>query len=484
MVVAFKARNLGRNAVDLAGNSANRLMLFVMLAGVFVVALDFFIVNVALPSIARELQASSGALQLVVAGYVLANCAMLITGGRLGDIHGPKKIFAVGLTVFVIASAACGLAPTATFLVFARIVQGAAGAMLLPQVLAMLNILFPREQRAKAFAAYGLALGMGAISGQLVGGLLLSWNPAGLGWRSCFLINLPIGIVTLLLSRGRLPIIDKLSKQTLDIPGAIILSSGLLALVTPLILGREQGWPQWSLWFLLTGIILFIAFFRHQYGLDNRGGQPLISPFLLSFKPFILGLFVILTFYCGNASFYYVLALYMQIALGVTPLHAGLYFTVMAGAFFLASIMSPSINKTIRIDLTIVGMLILATGHFLMFLSVATGRLPNISILLSIFTIQGTGIGFVLACLPAAVLQTVPITHAGVASSLVATAQQLGNALGVALIGIVFYSSESEVPLNKMATAFGQSELYLLVTACAIAILFVTSRKLLLDGKR
>lgn len=211
------------------------LGLGVMLCGTFLVVLDFFIVNVALPSMQRELRADAATLQLVVAGYGLATAAGLVTGGRLGDMFGRRRMFMLGLLLFTLASAACGLAPDAGLLVAARVLQGLAGALLQPQVLAMIGLAYTGERRARAFAAYGIALGLAATLGQLVGGVLIDVDPAGLGWRSCFLINLPIGLAALLLApRVIPPLANAGSRSRLDLAGMLLLAAGSIAVVLPL----------------------------------------------------------------------------------------------------------------------------------------------------------------------------------------------------------------------------------------------------------
>ena len=295
--------------------------LLVMLGGTFMVVLDFFIVNVALPSIQHELHAGSAALQWVVAGYGLATAVALISGGRLGDIHGRRRIFMLGIALFVIASALCGLAPTAAVLVVARIAQGASGALLLPQVTAMLGGLYSGEQRARAFAAYGLALGLGAASGQLIGGALIHADVGGLGWRSCFLINVPIGLVALSL-QGRLRDSPGSAGSRIDAGGVLLGASALTLLVGTLVEGRQRGWPLWSWWCLAAAAPLIGLLAWHQKGLARRGDQPLLPPALFAVPSYVRGLLATLSFYAGVASFYFVLALYLQQGLGLGPLAA------------------------------------------------------------------------------------------------------------------------------------------------------------------
>lgn len=301
------------SASSIASATPGRLGLWVMLSGTFLVVLDFFIVNVALPSMQHDLQASAGTLQLVVAGYGLATAAGLVTGGRLGDLFGRRRMFMLGLLLFTLASAACGVAPNAGLLVAARLLQGLAGALLQPQVLAMIGLAYAGEDRTRAFAAYGLTLGLAATLGQLVGGALIHADLAGLGWRSCFLINVPIGLLALVLApRVVPPLAQGRGDSRLDLAGMALVAAGSVAVVLPLVEGRQQGWPLWSWLCLAVAVPLWGLFAGQQRRLAARGGAPLVAPVLLANRRFVTGLFTTLAFYAGNASFYFVLALYLQ----------------------------------------------------------------------------------------------------------------------------------------------------------------------------
>ena len=438
--------------------------LLVMLSGTFMVVLDFFIVNVALPSIQHELHAGSAALQWMVAGYGLATAVALISGGRLGDIHGRRRIFMLGIALFVIASALCGLAPTAAVLVGARIAQGASGALLLPQVTAMLGGLYSGEQRARAFAAYGLALGLGAASGQLIGGALIHADVGGLGWRSCFLINVPIGALALLLAPRVLPALPAQRTSRLDVAGAALLAVSLTALLLPLVQGRDAGWPAWSLLALAGSLPLLALFWQQQRSVARAGGQPLLAPKLIGQRGFALGLLVTLAFYAGNASFYFVLALYLQQGLHLAPLDSGLVFTALAGGFFATSMAAPRLGRWLGKQAIFAGACVLAVGHALMFVLVSEAATPSLAPIVGVLLVQGCGLGMVMAPLVATLLAGLPPEHAGVAAGVLSTVQQLGNALGVALIGIVFYGAGS--------AGFAHSLIYLLATSLIVAVLY------------
>ena len=456
------------------------LALLVMLSGTFMAVLDFFIVNVAIPSIQHELHASSGALQMIVIGYGLANAAALITGGRLGDMHGRRRLFMIGIGLFTLASAACGLAPNAEALVAARIAQGVASALLQPQVLAMLGMLYSGAERQRAFAAYGLTLGLAAAGGQLIGGLLIDANLAHLGWRTCFLINVPIGVAALLLSRRVLPPMRGQATSRLDLPGTALIAIALTMAVFPLAQGRAQGWPLWSLACLVGAVPLLACFWRYQRALAARGGQPLVAPALMTHGPFALGLLVTLVFYAGNASFYFVLALYLQQGLGLAPLASGLVFTTLAVGFFATSMASPWFARRLGRHAIVAGALVLALGHAMLYAALPSLSAASVARMLPVLLLQGCGLGMVMAPLVATVLAGLPAQHAGVASGVMATMQQVGNALGVALIGILYYrvhdqthhQAQYQTEPHTAVSAFGASLVYLFALAIAVALLY------------
>jgi EmrB/QacA subfamily drug resistance transporter len=450
--------------------------LVVMLSGTFMVVLDFFIVNVALPAMQQELQASAGALQWVVAGYGLATAAGLITGGRLGDLFGRRRMFMLGLALFTLASAACAAAPDDATLIAARVAQGLAGALLQPQVLAMIGLVYTGEARAKAFAAYGLTLGLGATLGQLVGGSLIQADVAGLGWRTCFLINVPIGLLALAGARWIPPLANS-GRSRLDIAGAGLAALASIAVVLPLVEGREQGWPLWSWLCLAAAAPLLAAFAAQQRRLAGRGGEPLVAPALLAHRSFVLGLCTTLAFYVGNASFYFVLALYLQQGRALSPLASGVVFTALALGFFATSMAAPWLARRFDGAPIARGAMLLALGHALQFANVTGwGSDHVVAWMIPLLLLQGAGLGMVMAPLVSTVLAGLPPQHAGVASGVLATVQQAGNALGVALIGIVYYG-QLQAGAVASGQALGLSLLYLWVSALSVALLHRLSQR-------
>ncbi len=329
-------------------DTTNWAALPVLLAGAFMVVLDFFIVNVALPSIATDLGAGDSSLEWIVAGYGLTFAAFLITAGRLGDDLGRRRVYAIGLALFTIASAACGLAPSPTTLIVARIAQGVAGAIVMPQVLAILGVTYRGPDYVRAMSFYGMALGLAAVGGQLVGGALVDADVAGLGWRSCFLINVPIGLIALALAPRLVPESRAERRKRIDVLGAAIVAVGLTAILLPLIEGRELGWPAWTWASLAAAPVLLSAFVLRQRRLADSGGDPLLELALFRERGFSAGIATQLFLATAQASFFVFLAIYLQLGRGLTALEAGLVFTILAVAYVATSGPAPGLTAALR----------------------------------------------------------------------------------------------------------------------------------------
>lgn len=443
-----------------------RLELPVLLAGIFMIILDFFIVNVAIPSMQDDLGASEAAVQWVVAGFGLALGAGQITGGRLGDRYGRRRLFVLGMALFTLASAVCGLADSSATLVAGRVAQGLAAALMSPQILSIISVGRAGPRRARAVAAYGTTMGMAAACGQLIGGALTQADVAGLGWRACFLINVPIGAAVLALAphairESRLdscvpttPAAAPLTAAPLagaprrvrgggvDLVGAALATVVLVAAVLPLVQGREAGWPLWT-WLCLAGAAVLIAVFgRHQRWLTRRGRMPLVDLTLFRERAVTVGLIADLVFFTGIASFFLVLALYLQRGLGLDALRAGLVFTQLALGYLVTSFAGgPLVRRFGRAALA-AGALVMAAGLGLLALVVQlAGTTGSVALLTPPLLVIGAGMGMVMAPLIGVILAGVEPRHAGTASGLLATAQQVGNALGVAIVGVVFFGA-------------------------------------------
>jgi EmrB/QacA subfamily drug resistance transporter len=414
----------------------------VVLAGTFMVVLDFFIVNVAMPAMQADLHASTGAIEWVVAGYGLTFATLLITAGRLGDGFGRRRMFAAGLALFTVASAACGLAWSPGALVAARLVQGVAAALLSPQVLSIIGVAYQGPDRVRALSVYGIVLGLAAVGGQLVGGVLVQADIAGLGWRSCFLINVPIGVAALALAPRVVPESRAERSSRIDVTGTVLVTIGLTAVVLPLVEGRQHGWPLWTVLSLAAGPVVLAAFAAHQRRLGLRGGDPLLDPVLFRDRAFSAGLLTQLVFWAGQASFFLVLALYLQLGRGLDALQAGLVFTILAAAYLVASLEAPGLTARLGRRLPAVGAVALATGHAVMLATVAeVGTGGSVAALAPALLLVGTGMGLVITPLTSTVLASLEPQRAGAAAGALATMQQVGNAIGVAVTGVLFFGA-------------------------------------------
>ncbi|MFG1864787.1 MFS transporter [Microbispora bryophytorum] len=430
-----------------------------VLTGVFVAILDFFIVNVAIPTMQRDLHAGPAAIEWVVAGYALAYGSGLILGGRLGDVFGRRRMFALGLALFTLASVACGLAPDAGSLVAARVVQGAAAAVLAPQVLAVIRTAYSGAAQARAVSAYALTMGLAAVFGQLVGGLLIQADLFGLGWRACFLINLPIGAAALAATWRVIPESRAAGAVRLDLGGAALVTLALAATLLPLIEGREQGWPVWTWVSFALAVALLLAYAR------RRHDSPLIDLTLFRERAVTAGLLTNLAFSMGMAAYFLIFAMYSQEGRGLDALHAGLVFTPIGAGYLAASLAAPRLAARFGRQIIAFGGLTRAVS--LAVLLVAVTQNAPIGWLVPVLAVDGAGMGLVLSPIMGTVLSRVAPHHAGGAAGALTTAQQVGGALGVGIIGIVFYGALS----GGVTVAFQHGLVYLIVITLAIAAL-------------
>jgi len=414
--------------------------LLVVLAGNFMITLDFFIVNVAIPSTQRDLDATAGEIQWIVAGYALAIAAGVITAGRLGDLFGRRRMYALGLALFTIASLACGMSQSAGELVGARIIQGAAAALLTPQVLAIITTAFTGKALGKAFTAYGFSMGIAAVFGQLIGGVLINADIAGLGWRSCFLINLPIGVIVLVLVPRVIPRSPGTGTERLDLVGMAIITLALVATVLPLIQGQAQGWPLWTVGSFALAIVLFGAFIVYVRSLSRRGGEPLIDPALFGSRGFRVGIATQFVFWTGQGSYFLFFALYLQQGRGLTALGAGVVFSAIGGGYLVTSINAGRIAARLGRSTVAIGTLMMAAGLIAMQVAVREiSTTGSIWWLVPGLIIDGAGMGIALSPLASTVLSHVPTKFAGAGSGVLSTTMQVASAVGIAVIGIVFY---------------------------------------------
>ncbi|MFI6347300.1 MFS transporter [Streptomyces sp. NPDC050560] len=443
--------------------------LAVVMVGTFMTVLDYFIANVAIPAIQADLSASSAQAQLVIVGYGVAFTAGMITGGRIGDLFGRRRMFVLGLALFGIASAACGLAPNADLLVVARIVQGAAASLMVPQVLGILGTVYNGPGRATAFNVYGLVVGLGGVFGQLIGGVLITADLGGLDWRVIFLINVPISLVTLAFVPRAVPESRNADGTRLDLPGAVFVTVALALLVTALVEGREQGWPVWSWVCLVAAAGLGALAVAHLSRRGREGRGPLIDPALFRGRVFSIGLAATLTYFLAMGSFFFLLALYLQDGRGLTPLESGLLFLALGAGYFGSSLVSARLAARLGPRLVACGPLTLATGYVLVGVTVGvSGTDGSILWLIPSLLIAGMGMGMTTGPLTGLVLSGAAPEHAASSSGAVNTAQEGGAAIGVAIAGTVFFPALGGAAVAAdYPHAFSISLIPLVVFCCA-----------------
>ncbi|MEV0599701.1 MFS transporter [Streptomyces sp. NPDC050315] len=415
------------------------LGLATLLLGAALPTTDFFIVNVALPSIERDLRAGPAVLEMVAAAYAMAYAVLLVLGGRLGDTYGRRRLFLWGAAAFGLTSLACGLAPDAWTLVAARAAQGAASAAMLPQVLATLHATTSGERRGRALGLYGAMGGIAGVAGQLLGGLLVSADLLGTGWRAIFLVNVPVVAAVLLLGRFTVPDSRAARPTRSDRAGTALFALALVALLLPLTEGRAAGGPLWSWLLLAAAPLLAWAFYVVERRAERSGGAPLLPPSLLREPGVRRGLAVAVPLFAGFGGFMFVIAVSLQQGLGLSPMVAGAAIVPMSVTYLLTSIWGPRLAPRLGSRVLTAGALLHAVGLALLAGTVLT-RWPDLDplSLAPAMAVIGAGQGFQLPTYFRVMLASVPPERAGAGSGLSVTAQQTCLALGVAVIGSVY----------------------------------------------
>src|SRR6185437_5470467 len=403
-------------AIDVAAPASTRagrgawLVLAAVLPGMFMNVFDFFAVNVATPVLHRDLGSGPPALELIVGGYGLTFSLGLVTGGRLGDRYGRRRVFFAGMAAFTAASALCGLAPTSDVLVGARLLQGAAAAMMVPQVLSIIRVSFPARERRIALGVYGMTIAVGQVSGQALGGILLSADIGGLGWRPIFLVNVPVAALTFLFGFRRVPESVSPARPSLDLAGVGLLTLTAGLLTVPIVEGGALGWPPWCWLSLAAGPAAGAAFvwWEHRAAASR---QPLVDLGLFRSKDFRRGLLVNVTLYATISSFFFVLGLYLQTGRGDSPLAAGLTFVPLAAGNFMASLASGALVGRYGRGTLTAGAALQAAGLLVLLAASAPSR-PE-ALVLGGVTLFGLGQGLLIPPIIGVVLSRVPVADSG-----------------------------------------------------------------------
>jgi EmrB/QacA subfamily drug resistance transporter len=455
------------------------LILGVVLVGSFMAILDVFIVTQGLPSIKTSLGAGVADLELVVSAYSLVYAVFLVTGGRLGDILDRKRIFLFGMTVFTVASALAGYAPSAIFLIGARALQGLGAALMYPQVLSIIQVTFKGSERSLALGLFAAISGIGAITGNIVGGLLIQLNLAGLSWRPIFLVNLPIGIIGVL--AGFLVLHPSKTERApkLDLPGVGLISLFLVSLILPLAEGQQIGWPNWMIMLLILSFPVLALFVIYERKRTNNGEDPLVDMDLFRHRSFAVGIPLTLLYYVTASGLFFTLVLFLQSGLGFSPIVSGLSFAQLNIGFITASLLGPRLiprfgNRVLSLAYILqtagLGWVILALNSYGPGLTLYELSPPLI--------VFGAGAGFALSPLLGVILSGVPSQEAGEASGVVSTSFQIGNTVGISLFGLLYYrflngqqSSNSYIDAFKATIPF-----FLILSVAGFLLVFLLSQ--------
>ncbi|WP_165769379.1 MFS transporter [Arboricoccus pini] len=414
----------------------------ILLTGAFLGPLDFFIVNLALPSIQKGLGASSADTQLVISGYAVIYASFLITGGRLGDIYGRKSVFLLGLGGFALASGFCGLATSTDMLILGRTLQALSAAAMAPQALASIHALFPPHERVQALMIYGATLGLASVVGQLAGGVLVALDLGGLGWRVIFLINLPVALVAAATAIPFLRETRKGPSPTLDIVGVVLSSLALLAFVIPLTEGRDRGWPLWSIAMLAATPFLVEMFRRYEIRLALKGGEPLV-PLAIFASPGLLRALGAVALIYALATFFLTVAIYCQVGLAQTTMQAGLMILPFCLGNFIGPFVTGLVARQAGGHGPSIGYGLMAVSTAAMaatVLSAAPAAPPAIPFVMSLFGL-GLGMGITIPTMMRVVVERIDPAFAGLVGGVFNSTLQVSAACSVALIGGFFFTA-------------------------------------------
>ncbi|MEU7258085.1 MFS transporter [Streptomyces rimosus] len=454
-------------------------MLAVLLSAWFMAQFDFFVVNVAAPSLEHDLHTGPAALELIVGGYAFAYASGMITGGRLGDLFGHRRTFVAGLAAFAVTSLLCGIAVSPGQLVGARLLQGFAGAVMVPQVLATITATFPAHARGRAMAWYGVAGGSASVAGQVLGGLLLDADVLGLGWRILFLVNVPIGVAAAVLAMRFLPAVRPARRARLDLLGASGVALALGLVLVPLAMGRTAGWPVWTWLCLAAAVPVGAATVYWQRTLTARGGDPVVDLTLFREGSYLAGVVAQAAFMAYWASLMFTLTLLLQGGFGLGPFEAGLAFAPTGVCFAGSSLLSRPLVQRYGLRILQLGSVVTVTGLAALTLVLALrpdrGALPWVILTMAV---AGVGNGLTFPQLIGASLVRVPARRAGTGAGVLTTAQQFGGAAGVAVIGAAFFALAGPSPdTADHARAAMWTTLVSVALTCVVTVLTIVLRR-------
>lgn len=412
-----------------------------LLISAFMNLMDVTIVNVAIPSLAEAFGATDSQIEWVVAVYILIFALLLLPMGRLGDVIGRRRMFVIGVIVFTVGSALCGMAPSIYSLVAARVVQGVGGAMMSPQTLALVPVLFPPAERGLAYALFGVSAGLASVSGPLLGGVLIGADIWGLGWRPIFLVNIPIGILAVAGAMRFVPKVPGNASLRLDYVGIVLAGTALLLILFPLIEGRQMGWPWWCFVLVALSVPVFLSFLWWERGQARRGAPQLVPVSLLANRAFVLGTGVVMLIFAGMPGFFMVMAVMLQVGNDLTPLQSGLTTLPFSVGVLLSSGLSGKLGLRWPRQRIMVGALAMALGMVMLRWAVpgAGDDIDRQAFILPLF-VAGIGLGTGISPLFTTVLAHVTGEESGSASGSLQSFQQVGSALGLAIVGEIFFS--------------------------------------------
>jgi MFS family permease len=439
-VDAVTFNQLSRPGVESITHPSRWLLPIILLGNVLNV-FDTFVVNVALPTLSQTLHANSADLELVVAGYSVAYACLLVTGGRLGDTYGRRRLYLIGMTGFVAASAACGTAPTATILIVARLVQGATAALVVPQVLAIIQVTYTGHARQRALGMFGAVMGLAGVAAQILGGILVSADVFGLSWRPAFLLNIPVGVVGVLAARRVIPESRAERPAPIDGWGTAMLGSAVVLLLLPLAIGHDDHWPLWGWLMMAAAVPVAVAFFIVQTRAERRGVLPLLPPSLLRSPGMRRGLPVGVGVFMAYGGMMLTTTVSLQYGLRYSAIKAGLTFSSYAVGFMLGSLVARRLVARFGRLALIGGGLIFGLGCGLVALTTWSGYdgLTPVDLAPGLAVI-GAGQATLMIPLMGATLNGVPADRTGVASGVWSTNQQISRALGTVVMGTLFFS--------------------------------------------